>query len=107
MNPPYSRIISDFLKKARDEALYSGAKTVALIPANVGTKYFHDYCFDYQAVDSIYFIKGRLKYTLNRMPVGSPRFDSCLVVFATAPAGLLTPIKFMTCDRTFHQVKDL
>ena len=103
MNPPYSKDIAQFLKKAHDETIYNGANIVVLIPANVGTHYFQDYCFDNKAVQSIYFIDGRLKYTLNGKPVGSPRFDSCIVIFAPSS----DPIEFYTCNRQFGEIRRL
>jgi phage N-6-adenine-methyltransferase len=107
MNPPYSKIIAEFLEKAHNETLENNAKTLALIPANVGTKYFNNYCFDGEAVVCIYFIEGRLKYTLNGKPVGSPRFDSCLVWFLKNHNKHPRRIEFYKTDRQFSYVEKI
>ena len=104
MNPPYSKGIADFLKKAHDEAL-RGSNCMALIPANTETRYFQSYCLDRKAIDSIFFIDGRLKFTLNRVPQGSPRFSSVLIYFDSTYDW--QPIDWFKCDRTFSKVTEI
>ena len=54
-NPPYGRIIADFVKKAVE----SKALTVMLIPARTDTRWFHDYIYNRYPVE---FIKGRIRF---------------------------------------------
>lgn len=72
LNPPYGRLIGLFLKKASEEAT-KGATVVCLIPARTDTRWFHEYCLNYE----IKFIKGRLKFGSS---TNSAPFPSALVV---------------------------
>ena len=75
MNPPYGRVIGDWVRKAYKESL-KGAIVVCLIPARTDTKYWHKYIFPYAY--KIDFIKGRLKFGdgKNYAP-----FPSAVVIF--------------------------
>lgn len=72
MNPPYGRIIGDWVKKAYCETL---ATVVCLIPARTDTSYFHEYCMK---ADEIRFIRGRLYFNDG---AGRAPFPSCVVIF--------------------------
>ena len=72
MNPPYSREIKEWIKKASEER-----KVVALLPARTDTKYFHDYIYKKKNVE-IRFIKGRLKFSGAK---NSAPFPSMIVIF--------------------------
>lgn len=74
-NPPYGRVLKDWIKKASDEAKKDNTTVVMLIPARTDTKYFHEYIY-HKA--EIRFIKGRLKFggSKNAAP-----FPSMVVVF--------------------------
>ena len=54
LNPPYGRPIAEWTKKAYESNLL----TVLLLPVRTDTKWFHDYCKQFE----ITFIKGRLKF---------------------------------------------
>mgnify|MGYP001239103321 FL=1 len=41
MNPPYGRVIGDWIRKAYEESL-KGTLVVALIPARTDTRYWHE-----------------------------------------------------------------
>ena len=75
MNPPYGRHISNWIKKAYQEAQNPGTKVVCLIPARTDTKYWHDYCM---RAKEIHFVKGRLKFgdSTNCAP-----FPSAVIIF--------------------------
>ena len=75
VNPPYGKI-KDWVKKAHDESINNGAVVVMLIPARTDTRYWHDYIME--EADSIYFVKGRLKF--GNSPNSAP-FPSAVVVF--------------------------
>jgi site-specific DNA-methyltransferase (adenine-specific) len=75
MNPPYGRVIKDWLKKAYEESQVSGTTVVALIPARTDTRYWHNYVMKGEAV---YFVKGRLKFGNGE---NSAPFPSAVVVF--------------------------
>ena len=75
MNPPYGRVIGDWIRKAYEEGAKENTIVVALIPARTDTKYWHDYVMK---ADEIRFVKGRLKFgdSKNAAP-----FPSAVVVF--------------------------
>ncbi len=75
MNPPYGRVIKDWIKKAYEEAQKDNTTVIALIPARTDTRYWHDYVMKAQA---IYFVKGRLKFGNGG---NSAPFPSAVVVF--------------------------
>jgi len=81
MNPPYGRVMNNWMKKAYEES-QNGAVVICLIPARTDTKWFHDYIW---GKSEIRFIKGRLKFgnKLN-MKFGksnSAPFPSMVVIF--------------------------
>lgn len=58
MNPPYSRgSLWNFLEKADEEA-NKGVTTIALLPADTSTQWYHAFCEGRPT----FFIKGRLKF---------------------------------------------
>ena len=73
-NPPYGRVIKDWVKKASNAR---GGVVVMLIPARTDTKYFHEYIYNKKNIE-IRFIKGRLKFgdATNSAP-----FPSMIVIF--------------------------
>ena len=73
MNPPYGRVIYDWMKKAYESSL-AGAVVVCLVPSRTDTRWWHEYCMK----GDIRFIKGRLKFggSTNSAP-----FPSALVIF--------------------------
>ncbi|WP_144460407.1 DNA N-6-adenine-methyltransferase [Siminovitchia fortis] len=73
MNPPYGRVIGDWVKKAYESSL-KGATVVCLLPARTDTKWWHDYCMK----GEIRFVKGRLKFGDSK---NSAPFPSAVVIF--------------------------
>lgn len=71
MNPPYGRVIGNWIKKAYE----SNTTVVCLVPARTDTRWWHDYIIDNVEVR---FIKGRLKFgnSVNPAP-----FPSAIVIF--------------------------
>jgi phage N-6-adenine-methyltransferase len=70
-NPPYGRVIGNWIRKCVDE---DTEICVALLPSRTDTRWFHDYIY-HKA--EIRFIDGRLKFDgKNRAP-----FPSMIVVF--------------------------
>lgn len=74
-NPPYGRVIKDWVKKCRDEA-DNGATVVGLLPARTDTAWFHDYI--YKKAKEVRFVRGRLKFGGSN---NSAPFPSMVVVF--------------------------
>jgi site-specific DNA-methyltransferase (adenine-specific) len=70
-NPPYGRVIKDWVKKASEHH----DLVVMLLPARTDTKWFHELVLPNAKVT---FIKGRLKFGGSK--VGAP-FPSMLVEF--------------------------
>lgn len=75
-NPPYGRIIYDWVEKCFNESKKYNTKVVMLIPARTDTRYFHE--FIYKKASEVRFIKGRLKFgeAKNNAP-----FPSMVVIF--------------------------
>ncbi len=71
-NPPYGRVIKEWVKKAHQESQH--ASIVMLLPARTDTQWFHDYAIRHKVT----FIKGRLKFGNGQ--VAAP-FPSILVEF--------------------------
>jgi site-specific DNA-methyltransferase (adenine-specific) len=82
MNPPYGRVLADWMQKAYDES-QKGATVVCLIPARTDTRYWHDYVMKAKEVR---LVKGRLKFGDSK---NSAPFPSAVVVFEK---GRYTPI---------------
>lgn len=78
LNPPYGRVISDWIEKAYIEAQQPDTIVAMLLPARTDTKWFHEYCIQ----GEVRLIKGRLKFTNvdNETSTTAP-FPSMLVVF--------------------------
>jgi len=73
LNPPYGRVIKDWMRKANDVAT-GGGTVVCLVPARTDTAWWHDYCID---AYEIRYIRGRLKF--GNQPNSAP-FPSALVI---------------------------
>src|SRR5690625_1469341 len=74
MNPPYGRVIGEWIQKAYEESQV-GATVVALIPARTDTRYWHEYVMKAR---EIRLIKGRLRFGDGR---NSAPFPSAVVIF--------------------------
>lgn len=75
-NPPYGKVIGDWVKKCSEEAKKPNTTVVALIPARTDTRYFHEYI--YHKAREVRFVKGRLKFGGCK---NSAPFPSMVVVF--------------------------
>ena len=74
LNPPYSRQLGKWLKKAYETGL-AGGTVVMLLPARTDVKWFHQYVMK---ADKVIFLKGRLKF--GDATSGAP-FPSMIVIF--------------------------
>lgn len=74
-NPPYGRVLKEWVQKSYEESLKPNTKVVMLIPARTDTIYFHKYIYN---IANIRFLKGRLKFGENK---NSAPFPSMIVVF--------------------------
>lgn len=75
-NPPYGRVIKDWVRKAYDESQTPGTVVVMLLPARTDTAWFHDYCKQ----GAVEFIRGRLRFGGSKE---NAPFPSMVVVFGT------------------------
>ena len=75
VNPPYGRVIGDWVKKSYEESRKENTKVVMLVPSRTDTRWFHDYIY---GKSEIRFIKGRLKFGDGK---NSAPFPSMLVIF--------------------------
>ena len=77
MNPPYGRVIKDWMAKAVNE-WRNGATVVCLVPARTDTAWWHDYAM----LGEIRFLRGRLKFIdENGNSQNSAPFPSALVIY--------------------------
>ena len=75
-NPPYGRVLKEWVQKCYEESLKPNTTVVMLIPARTDTIYFHKYI--YNISKEIRFIKGRLKFGDCK---NSAPFPSMVIVF--------------------------
>jgi phage N-6-adenine-methyltransferase len=73
-NPPYGKVIGQWVKKAYEESL-KGSTVVMLLPARTDTKWFHNYIY---GKAEIRFVKGRLKFGGSK---NSAPFPSMVVIY--------------------------
>lgn len=73
MNPPYGRVISQWMRKAY-ESSQQGATVVCLVPERTDTTWWHTYAIK----GEIRFLRGRLKFGGQR---NSAPFPSAVVIF--------------------------
>ena len=73
LNPPYGRVIKDWVRKA-SEVAEAGGTVVCLVPARTDTHWWHDYCIN---AYEIRYIRGRLKFGGQK---NSAPFPSALVI---------------------------
>jgi len=73
LNPPYGRVIKDWMRKASEVAA-GGGTVVCLVPARTDTAWWHDYCIN---AYEIRYIRGRLKFGEQK---NSAPFPSAVVV---------------------------
>lgn len=73
-NPPYGRVIGEWIKKGYEES-QQGKTVVMLVPSRTDTKWWHEYCMKAR---EIRYIRGRLKFggSKNAAP-----FPSAIVIF--------------------------
>jgi len=76
MNPPWSKEIALWCRKALQESM-RGITVVAILPVRTGTHYWREYV---QKSNDIRYI-GRVKYLHEGKSNGSPFEDSAVVVF--------------------------
>lgn len=74
-NPPYGKELSQWVKKASEEAHKLDTVVVMLLPARTDTAWFHDYIMGKTAIQ---FLRGRLRFVGAAHPAP---FPSMVVVF--------------------------
>jgi site-specific DNA-methyltransferase (adenine-specific) len=80
VNPPYGRVIGDWIRKGYDEYL-KGKIVVFLIPSRTDTSWWHQYIMK---ATEIRFIRGRLQFLpqkSKRAHTNSAPFPSCIAIF--------------------------
>lgn len=76
MNPPYGRVIGDWVYKARC-ASQAGIRVIGLLPARTDTAWWHNGVEGWAA--EVQFLRGRVHFLKNGKDVGPAGFPSCLV----------------------------
>ena len=77
VNPPYGRVLKNWIRKAYEESQDPNTTVVMLIPARTDTKYWHEYVMQ---ASEIRFVQGRLKFGGGQTDDPAP-FPSAVVVF--------------------------
>ena len=75
LNPPYGRVIGDWMAKAADEA-ERGATVVCLVPARPDTRWWQEQVMP--RASEIRFVRGRLKFGAGNAPAP---FPSAIVIY--------------------------
>lgn len=100
MNPPYGRVIGQWMRKAFLSAV-QGATVVCLVPSRTDTGWWHNYAMQ---ASEIRFIKGRLKFINRMLPsyredgqmkVSSAPFPSAVVIFTP----VAEPVRFSVIEK--------
>ena len=73
MNPPYGRVIGDWMRKAW-ESSQAGATVVCLVPSRTDTRWWHDYAMR----GEVRYVRGRLKFGGSK---NSAPFPCAVVIF--------------------------
>lgn len=76
LNPPYGRVIGDWVQKAHETSL-RGSAVVCLLPARTDTAWWHNFVMR----GEIRFLRGRLRFGTAVHPAP---FPSAIVVFRPA-----------------------
>ena len=74
-NPPYGKIIKDWVRYSYEQSQQPNTTVVMLIPARTDTSYFHDWIY---GKAEIRFIRGRLKFGNATNPAP---FPSMVVIY--------------------------
>jgi phage N-6-adenine-methyltransferase len=74
MNPPFSRNLGKWVKKAHNESKINGGTKVCLIPVRSNTKWWADICMDAE----IRFINGEVKFNNEQRGLWLPM---CILIF--------------------------
>ena len=74
-NPPYGRVLYEWVKKSYEESRKPNTKVVMLIPSRTDTRWFHEFIY---GKAEIRFIKGRLRFGGSK---NSAPFPSMIVIF--------------------------
>lgn len=88
MNPPYGRVLGDWVRKAHEEVTSGRANVVvALIPARTDTAYWHDFVMK---AEEIILLRGRVHHDHagHDGPAHNAPFPSAAVVFTSESVGL-------------------
>lgn len=80
VNPPYSKI-KEWIKKCVSESEKPNTNVIVLVPARTDTKWFHDFCLNYDNNCFLMFVKGRLKFELPSKTKNTAPFPSVVCVF--------------------------
>lgn len=80
-NPPYGKIIHEWIYKGFNEWIQNHVTSVFLIPARVDTQWFHRYVLHHA---DIIFLRGRIKFKGAQYPAP---FPSMLVIFSDLANG--------------------
>lgn len=76
-NPPYGKVIYNWVQKCYTENIKNNVLSVMLIPSRTDTKWFHEFIYKNPNAE-IRFLKGRLKFGESN---NSAPFPSMIVIF--------------------------
>lgn len=76
MNPPYGKVLNDWMKKAYEES-QKGATIVCLVPAATDTSWWHDYALK----GEIRYLRGRPRFVTKEKTWQQTFSPSVIVIF--------------------------
>lgn len=83
MNPPYGRVIADWIRKAYESANSGDADVVVcLIPARTDTGWWHDWI---QGKAEVRFLRGRVQFIRPGKKLDNAPFPCAVVIYRGVP----------------------
>jgi len=77
-NPPYGKLLGEFVRKAWEEAEADRAEVVMLLPPRSDTAWWHEYVM---RASGVYCVRGRISFCKGGEPCSQNTFPSVLVHF--------------------------
>lgn len=87
MNPEYGPALPNWMARAMLQVRRNNVGVCALVPSRTDTRWFHRVVFESRLCSEVRFIKGRIKFLVGGIEIGSPAFASCLIILEQKTAG--------------------
>lgn len=80
MNPEYGRELPTWMDRAVEQVQHNADLVVCLVPSRTDTRWWHRVVFESGKCSWVRFIKGRLKFLVGGVTIGTAPFASALIV---------------------------